>query len=525
MTLMRALVLAVVVQALGGPVRADLYALIIGVDRYDTLNDLQGAVNDAMDIADAVSGLNPKDMRVLLNEDATREAIYANWESLAAQAGPRDTLLVAYAGHGGNEPAAQPGAEDNGRDENILLSGFADHGPAAGQRIRDDEIAALIAMKPEVNVIFVADSCHSGSVHRQSTGRARNSEIGQIRDDPLPRLSEMNLPDYSSGQSSVFFGAVPEGDQVKEINDGMQARGALSLAFAAGLRGAADFDQDGQISKGELEQHVLRMVHRRTDGGQFPVVEPAGMSDFPLFRLGGAEEPVAQPANPFETKFEDLAPVPLDIINTVEAPTLHNRFSGTVATRAPAERLTWDVETNELFSSRGDLLTQFRKGAPPEAVTGQVQAALDKMRVARHLRQAGLNRELSLTLPTGDKVYRDRETIEMLLDQRNHNFPVLFNLASDGTIQFLYPDETYDDPENVPAQQPISLAFEAAPPFGADHLIALDLAEPSAPVMRSLRHRHIDTTRVRALWDDLHFALKDRDPGFAIFPFFTTDRP
>ncbi|MFK8035885.1 MAG: caspase domain-containing protein [Hyphomicrobiales bacterium] len=506
---------------------AELYALVIGIDEYEHLSDLQGAVNDASDIADAVAALDPTEVRVLLNGAATREAIYTNWNELVAKASPGDTLLITYAGHGGNEPATYADDEDNARDENILLSGFDRTGLPAAQRIRDDEIAALIAQRPEVDVIFVADSCHSGSVHRKLTGRARFSPITEIIDDPLPRPTQITLPEFEDGYSSVFFGAVPETDLVYEITEGDQVRGALSLAFANGIRGAADRNGDGEITKGELEEHIRRTVSRRTGGNQFPVVQPSGQIDETLFVLNQAADPADSRVNPFATAFDDLPAVPLEIINAPTPDMLYPALAGISPVTDQSERLTWDVEAGMIFSQQGEMLSRLSVDVRTNAAAPikHVQRVIDKMRIARHLHDQGLTRELTLSFKSGYQRYREGDRVLVSLEDRSHDFPVLFNLASNGIIQFLYPDPRYKDREQIRAAESLDMTFYAVEPFGADHLVAIETAQPVPALLRSARLRHRDTTNVRAFWTDLHFALKDQDPEFAVFPYFTTDGP
>ncbi len=46
-----------------------------------------------------------KEVAVLLNDDARKARIVAEWERLVGKAKPGDTFIFSYAGHGGQEPA------------------------------------------------------------------------------------------------------------------------------------------------------------------------------------------------------------------------------------------------------------------------------------------------------------------------------------------------------------------------------------------------------------------------------------
>ena len=163
------------------------FGLVIGIDDYAIVPDLHGAVNDAEDIADALETLGAE-VTLLTDANATRAAILGAWETILKDANEGDRLIISYAGHGSNEPESTPGSERDGRDENFLLAGYAPRGEAAGQRIRDDEIANLLARSARLEVIFVADACHSGTVTRNL-----NPVLGyryvtpdKVANDPLP---------------------------------------------------------------------------------------------------------------------------------------------------------------------------------------------------------------------------------------------------------------------------------------------------------------------------------------------------
>src|SRR5437868_3647000 len=84
------------------------FALIIGVNEYKYVRPLKGAVNDAKNLADALTKVAgfPADQVVLLtseqseNKQPTKKNITANLELLAKKVPANGLLLVAFAGHG-----------------------------------------------------------------------------------------------------------------------------------------------------------------------------------------------------------------------------------------------------------------------------------------------------------------------------------------------------------------------------------------------------------------------------------------
>ena len=275
------------------PARAEIAALVIGIDRYTKVNPLQGAVNDARDIADALKGLGVKKLRLFIDGEAERSRIIAAWRQLIAETSPDSTLVLTFAGHGAQQPERVPGSEADGMDEFLVLADFAPRGPGTAQRLTDDEIAVLLKEAAPRRVIFVSDSCHSGTMTRAFDDRAGmlgtraakidGVPIDHIEDDALPLPTRAALQAEAEEQPNVtFFAAVADHELAPEVMIDRKPRGALSWAFANALRGQADRDGDGIVTKGELEAHIRGAVRMALEGRQHPQVQPRGRGEIPL---------------------------------------------------------------------------------------------------------------------------------------------------------------------------------------------------------------------------------------------------
>jgi hypothetical protein len=87
---------------------AELYGLVVGIDDYLLpVNHLDGAVNDAQDIAQSLEHAGAKEVVRLLNDDARKDRIVSEWQRILAEAKPGDTFVFSYAGHGGQEPTSR----------------------------------------------------------------------------------------------------------------------------------------------------------------------------------------------------------------------------------------------------------------------------------------------------------------------------------------------------------------------------------------------------------------------------------
>ena len=284
--------------AIAAPAGAgELYGLVVGTDDYvGTANDLDGAANDANDIAKSLTGAGAKEVVRLINDDASKDGIVAAWEGLVAKAKAGDTIVFSYAGHGGQEPEPKGRHDEaDGLNENFLLGRFIPVGPATRERILDDEVFGWMqeADKKGVKVVFVADSCHSGGMERSASApgvRFRKMDTPTIAGDqlklPPPEISKLTEDDFAN---VTFVGAVAEDKLTPEVTIDGRKRGALSWAFARALEGRADKDGDGQVSELELLGYVVPAVHAQVESQQTPQVLPLRARSVQLMTLREAK--------------------------------------------------------------------------------------------------------------------------------------------------------------------------------------------------------------------------------------------
>jgi len=87
------------------PTLENAHALVIGIADYANIRKLP-KVEDAQDLAaalidPALCGYAPKNVRVLLDRDATRETIRAGFETLKERCRAESTVFLYFSGHGG----------------------------------------------------------------------------------------------------------------------------------------------------------------------------------------------------------------------------------------------------------------------------------------------------------------------------------------------------------------------------------------------------------------------------------------
>lgn len=480
-----ALALALGAGLLAAPARADIYGLVVGIDDYTHIAKLKGAANDARDIAAALKTAGARDVRLLLDKAADRDGIFKAWKELVAKAPPDSTLVFSYAGHGGQEAERVAGTEEDGLDEVLLLAGFDTKKPGNLQRIIDDEIAGMLAEAAPRTVIFIADACHSGTMTRSLDARAgkpgfRVASYGPIEDDEVPLPPADKARDATADQLPhvTYFAAVRDNELAPEVEIDGHQRGALSWSFARAMRGDADADGDKVLTKGELERFIRENVRMKLEGRQHPQVTPAGRGEATLVSV------TAPPAAPAAAAAPE--PLRLRILNPPggDAGPLFARLKG-VAPAADADAdpaaLTWDAAAGEVVNGLGDVVAKV--GA------AEVQSVIDKWALLRRLDRDAERRSLEMTVTPDDRRYRENEMVTLSIGGHRNTGFTLFNLAADGTVNFLYPldDGRIKDPPQIPAGKPYPLKLKVTPPFGADHFVAIASARPLEALHRDLK--------------------------------------
>lgn len=505
--------LALLPALAGLEARAATHGLVVGVNDYHHLRSLKGAVNDAEDIAIALREAGAENVTLLLDAEATRERILEAWSDIVEGAEPGDTVVFSYAGHGGQEPERIAGSEEDGLDEVFLLSGFQETAPGNRQRIRDDEINALFSERDDLVIVFVADSCHSGTMERSIALGTRLGSYGPIVDDELPPPAKSLPPAGGTGlEHVVFFGAVQDGELALEFSIDGKSRGALSYAFARALRGRADADEDGLLDTRELESYLVENVRMLSEGRQLPQMLPRGR---PV--------QVALPISDWAGEPADETPLTLRLSGAEAPDALVGSLQGVALAEADAEDdadLAWDLETGDVTNAGDEAIATLEAGPSVEAFQGVV----DKWRLLRDLRALAETRPLALRLDKRGELYRKGDRPEFLLKDSAHPKLTLFNLAVDGTVQFIAPDPSANNRlyhgDLIPGDD-FAFPLRVTGPFGADHLVALTSPE-GLPALERVLKGYDQDRRAEELRQRLPRLLADQTYQLGVAALYST---
>ncbi|MEK7729291.1 MAG: caspase family protein [candidate division KSB1 bacterium] len=142
-------------------------ALLVGINAYSQA-PLRGCVNDIMDMNAALRELyafKAENLRVLQDQEATRQGIIDGLNWLAEGGGEEAVRVFHYAGHGHFVPDENGGDEPDGADEALVPYDCAKKG-----YLIDDHLKELYDRFPKNgNLTIIMDCCHSGTNQRDDT--------------------------------------------------------------------------------------------------------------------------------------------------------------------------------------------------------------------------------------------------------------------------------------------------------------------------------------------------------------------
>ncbi len=472
--------------------------LVIGIDEYAELPDLGGAVNDARDVAQALSGSGIQDLVVLENAEATRARIVEEWTELVRRADSDDTLVLTYAGHGGQEPERVPGAERDGRDEVLLLGGFRSEGSGTRERIFDDELNQWFMEAGErgLRVVFVADSCHSGTLTRSVDPRAPRQSLRSASYTITDDMLEFSMPEAAAIEESdldhvSFLAAGQEHEQVPEISlpddsGRPEPRGALSYMFARAVEGDADFDDDGVLRREELWRYVRENVRMMSAARQTPNLMPNARGGEAVLRLNRPSGPATAmeaggAGSGTNHALSSTEPVRLAILRAdpgIPAAARDTLDNVLLVSGAQSPDLIWDATSRQVVTGLGDV-------AAHDIGLAELAAVIEKWEAVRTVRAISARASLRLRVYPHDGVHREGARVEIEVDRLPHPRLTLLGLSGNGVVHYLYPLPS--DPVDVPLGVPFRLELEVTPPFGADHVVAVSSETPLTALNAELR--------------------------------------
>jgi WD40 repeat protein len=245
-------------------IKPRLYALAIGVNNYASgeLQNLKFSAKDAEDFAAALlrqkGGLYlDVDIRLLVNEGATKDEILGGFDWLERETTSKDVAVVFLSGHGINDRTGRY----------FYLPQNADLDSPRKTAVLFSDIKNTVETLPGKALFFI-DTCHAGNVMGTRKGT-------------MPDIMGL-VNELSSAENGAVVFASSTGKQIS-LEDASWGNGAFTKALVEGLDGEADLMKQGKITVNMLDSYVSERVKTLTKGRQTPTTtKPKTIADFPI---------------------------------------------------------------------------------------------------------------------------------------------------------------------------------------------------------------------------------------------------
>ena len=229
------------------------YALIIGIDKYKNVQNLNYAVKDAESIQDIL--VNTFDfpegnVTLLKNEDATKQNIIQAFSDITTKAEESDRVLIYFAGHGDTDDLPDGGEMGyllpvDGNDENLYVSSIA-----------MDELKRISLMSKAKHLLYLVDACYGGLLTIGSRGidpQTTSNYIDKITEDKARQIITAGGRDEEVMEKSEWGHSAFTKNLIRALKDGK-----------------ADYSEDGIITAAELGIYLNEKVTIDSENQQTP---------------------------------------------------------------------------------------------------------------------------------------------------------------------------------------------------------------------------------------------------------------
>jgi hypothetical protein len=258
----------------------DTHALLIGIARYQHVTPLR-ATQDAQDVAavlrdPACCGYPPGAVHVLIDDGATRAAIFDALDALARTTTAASTVFLYYSGHGARATAG-------GVTTYYLVpvdAAAGSHDELERTALSSAELSARLRAIPAGRLTVVLDCC-------------RAADLAELR------LAELVAP-LAGGRGRAVLAASRASDFAYAMPGDRHS--TLTGHLLAGLRGAAPA-VGGVIRICDLFHYVQQQV-AAAPVDQHPVFKAELEENYPIARRGGPAPVIALPPPPDAASYD-----------------------------------------------------------------------------------------------------------------------------------------------------------------------------------------------------------------------------
>ncbi len=269
-----------------GKVYDDLWAVVIGINKYQQWNPLSYAVQDARSMKELLVssfGFQADHILELIDEQATGANIRRMLgDDLRQRAKAGDGVIVFFAGHG--QTAKLPSQGDMGYL--VPVDGSVNESEYYSTLVPMSAVWEISNMIPAKHVFFAIDACYSGLAATSTRGMSEDSRL--------------MVSQHAKLRSRQILTAGASGEPV--IEKAAWGHSAFTYTLLEGLgKGLADSDGDEVITSTEIANYIKTSVPRISEHRQMPqfkILSSDSEADFIFMKPEAAKSEPADSAAP-----------------------------------------------------------------------------------------------------------------------------------------------------------------------------------------------------------------------------------
>lgn len=228
------------------PEQPSIYAVLIGVNEYDGMEDLKFPDDDVQNMRFYLGTKKAKKIQYLTNNRPNKTAVMEAFKSMANQVGEKDLLWFYFSGHG---------------EQGKLLPKDVSYEDSTKIALKD--IAEILDNCPARFKVVMIDACYSGAFLET---QAKDTDPAVAKN--LTKF--YNLLSQSKDGKALLLSSMPN----EKSYEKMDINGSVfTHYFLEGLQsGVADINEDKVITVEEAFQYAQTKTRQRTEGQQNPVI-------------------------------------------------------------------------------------------------------------------------------------------------------------------------------------------------------------------------------------------------------------
>lgn len=223
----------------------NVWALVVGVGRYAHMPSLKYTDDDAYHFYSFLKSpeggaLDDNHLRVLIDEDATRDNILRTMRQLFLKADANDVVLLYFSGHG-LEGSFIP----------VDYDGF-------NNKLKHQDIKAIFEESKAKHKVCIADACFSGSLFAMKNGK-------------FDATIDKYYKELESTKGGMALMMSSKSEEYSLEDHGLRS-GIFSHFMIKGLKGEADANKNKIVTIKELFDFTFKKVRDYTAGAQTPTI-------------------------------------------------------------------------------------------------------------------------------------------------------------------------------------------------------------------------------------------------------------